>query len=262
MKYEEYEGKMEELIGQKLQEIEKKEQIKILHAVESGSRSWGFASPDSDFDVRFIYVHPMEYYLRLQEEKDFISWELNEVLDIVGWDLFRVLRYAHKSNATVFEWSASPVVYDTTEIWEQIRDVIRGYFSEKSCMYHYYGTARKNAMEHLQGEQVSYKKYFYVLRPLLSCKWIEERSCPPPVLFSELQEAVLEEDLRPAVQSLLEQKARMLESDKGERIEALDVYIEQKLRRYKELADSLPDDRDGDWEKLNEVFLKVLQRKQ
>lgn len=259
MRYEEYEGRMEELIARKLQEIEQGEQIRILHAVESGSRSWGFASPDSDYDVRFIYVRPAEYYLRLQEEKDFISGELNEVLDVAGWDLSRVLKYAHKSNAAVFEWSASPAVYRTTETWAGIRDVIQGYFSAKSCMYHYYGTARKNALEHLQGERVSYKKYFYVLRPLLSCRWIEERSCPPPVLFSALQEAVLEEELRPAVQRLLEQKIRMPESERGARIEELDAYIERNLDRYRKLAASLPDDRDGDWGKLNEVFLNVLK---
>lgn len=259
MRYEEYEGRMEELIRQRLSEIEEKEQVRILHAVESGSRSWGFASPDSDYDVRFIYVRPQNAYLRLQEEKDFIEWELNEVLDVVGWDLSRVLRYAHKSNATVFEWTTSPVVYYTTDSWAQIRETILGYFSGKSCMYHYYGTARKNTREHLQGERVKYKKYLYVLRPLLSCRWIEERKSPPPMRFSELCEAVLEEELRPVMQKLLMQKAQMSEADCGARIEALDQYISRNLERYQELAASMPDDRDPDWEKLNEAFLQVLR---
>ena len=104
-----------EVIQKKLDEIEEKEQVKILYAVESGSRSWGFASPDSDYDVRFIYIRDLKYYLGLQKKKDFISWELNETLDISGWDVSKVLSYLYKSNATVFEWSNSPVIYQTTE---------------------------------------------------------------------------------------------------------------------------------------------------
>ena len=76
-----------DIIADKLKEIEKSENVKILHAVESGSRAWGFESPDSDFDVRFIYVRKIDDYLKLQDTKDFIDWELNEVLDINGWDL-------------------------------------------------------------------------------------------------------------------------------------------------------------------------------
>lgn len=259
MRYEEYDGRSEELIRQKLVEIEEKEQVKVLYAVESGSRSWGFASPDSDYDVRFIYMRPMKDYLKLEDEKDFIEWELNEVLDIVGWDLSRALRYGHKSNASVFEWGNSPVVYYTTETWDRIWDVLKGYFSCKCCMYHYYGTARKNTKEHLQEEMVKYKKYLYVLRPLLACRWIEERKSPPPVYFPELCQAVLEEGMRPVMRKLLEQKVQMAESDRGKRMEELDRYIEQNLERYQNLASDMPDDRNPDWKKLNEVFLWALQ---
>lgn len=109
-------------IQQKLLEIEKKETVKILHAVESGSRAWGFASPDSDYDVRFIYIRRKEDYLRLNESKDVIDWQLDEVLDINGWDLKKVLKQFYRGNATLFEWSNSPIVYKTTELWKQIYD--------------------------------------------------------------------------------------------------------------------------------------------
>ena len=118
MKYRDFNGTIEELISLKLKEIEEKEQIQILYAVESGSRAWDLASPDSDYDVRFIYIRPLYYYLELQPKKDFIEWELNEILDISGWDLSKTLQHFHKSNATLFEWANSPIIYRTTPEWE------------------------------------------------------------------------------------------------------------------------------------------------
>lgn len=249
-----------EQIEEKLDEIEAKEQVKILHAVESGSRSWGFASPDSDYDVRFVYMRDLPYYLGLQEKKDFINWELNETLDISGWDLSRVLQYLHKSNATVFEWANSPVLYRSTKMWDEVKALMGEYFSCKSCMYHYYGTARKNNEAFLQEEQVKYKKYFYVLRPLMACKWIEQKKTPPPMLFSELLDAVLEEELQPQMQSLLKQKAQMMEAEKGARLEPLHDYIEQNLKRYQMLASQLADDRNPDWTRLNQLFYTLIRK--
>ena len=108
MKYQDYEGPAQGLIQKKLKEIEDGEQVRILLAAESGSRAWGIASPDSDYDVRFVYVRPEEYYLGLEEKKDYIDWALDETLDINGWDLTKVLRHFHKSNATIYEWANSP----------------------------------------------------------------------------------------------------------------------------------------------------------
>ena len=117
-------------IDDKLNEIEEKENVRILHAVESGSRAWGFASPDSDYDVRFVYVRRKEDYLRLDEAKDTIDWQLDEVLDINGWDLKKALKQFARGNATLFEWSGSPVIYRTTQDWAMIREVSQQYFSE------------------------------------------------------------------------------------------------------------------------------------
>lgn len=104
----------------KLSEIESKENIKILFAIESGSRAWGFASADSDYDVRFIYIRPFEEYLRLDVQSDFIDSELNEIYDINGWDLGKYLKAIHKSNPVAFEWNGSPIIYKTSEEWEKI----------------------------------------------------------------------------------------------------------------------------------------------
>ncbi len=255
MKYEDFEGPVEELVLMKLREIEEKEHIKVLHAIESGSRAWGFASPDSDYDVRFIYVRDEAFYLSLRDTKDFIDWELNEVLDINGWDLRKALRHFHKSNAALFDWSNSPVVYYTTEEWKRLYEQLAcQYFSCKAALYHYYGTANKNYHEYLTEDMVRYKKYFYVLRPILACRWIEEKKCPPPVLFDELVNTVLEEDMKTAVEDLLAKKLRMSEADKAPRIEKMNQYIEEKLAYYKALAEGMADDRNPDWEPLEKAF--------
>lgn len=260
MKYEEFEGSVEELVLLKIKEIEEKEHIKVLHVIESGSRAWGFASPDSDYDVRFIYMRDEDFYLSLRDTKDFIDWELNEVLDINGWDLKKALQHFHKSNATLFEWSNSPVVYYTTDAWKNLyAEAAQKYFACKSALYHYYGTANKNYYEYLMDDMVKYKKYFYVLRPILACKWIEEKKCPPPVLFDELFNSVLEEDMKAAVEELLAKKVRMSEADKAPKIEKINQYIEEKLSYYKALAESMPDDRNPDWEPLEAQFRKMVR---
>ena len=259
MKYIDFDGTVEELVLMKIREIEAKENVKVLHVVESGSRSWGFASPDSDYDVRFIYVRNRDFYLSLRDTKDFIDWELNEVLDINGWDLKKALRYIHKSNATMFEWSNSPVVYDTTPEWQNLCKVAaENYFSCKSSLYHYYATANKNYHEYLKDDMVKYKKYFYVLRPILACKWIEEKKCPPPVLFDDLIHSVLEEDMKAAVADLLAKKVQMSVSEKAPKIPEINQYIEEKLTYYEALAKGMADDRNPDWEPLEAVFRKIV----
>ncbi len=260
MRYKDFDGTIEELIGLKLREIEKQENVKILHAIESGSRAWGFASPDSDYDVRFLYVRPMKYYLSLEDKKDFIDWELDDTLDINGWDLSKALRHFHKSNATLYEWSNSPIVYHTTPEWDKVNRVSRDYFSCKSAMYHYYGTAKKNYYAYLLEDLVKYKKYFYVLRPILACKWIEKKKCPPPVLFCELISEVLEDEMKPVVDRLLQAKKKMVEAEKGERIEELNRYISDNLAVFKRKLEVMEDDRRSDWEQLNEVFMEIIRK--
>lgn len=106
-------------IEEQLSEIEEKEHVTVLYAVESGSRAWGVESPDSDYDVRFIYVRQEKDYLSIREKRDVIEWQLDEVLDINGWDLKKTLLQFHKGNATLFEWANSPVVYKTTDVMER-----------------------------------------------------------------------------------------------------------------------------------------------
>lgn len=245
-------------INKKLDEIERKEGVRILHAVESGSRAWGFASPDSDYDVRFVYVRPKEDYLRLDEPRDVIEWQLDKVLDINGWDLKKALRQFANGNATLFEWSRSPIVYRTTDEWTKIKEVSKQYFSEKAAVYHYYGTAKSTLQGYLQGDMIKYKKYFYALRPLLAAQYIEKYHVAPPVLFDDLLEMDLPEELRQAIDELLEVKKRTVEGEKNPQMPVIREFVEMETERQKEIADNLEDDHNKDLTALNRIFVDII----
>lgn len=249
---------IEKEITKKLDEIEEKEGVRILHAVESGSRAWGFASPDSDYDVRFVYVRPKEDYLRLDEPRDVIEWQLDEVLDINGWDLKKALRQFSKGNATLFEWSGSPIVYRTTSDWEKIQEVSKQYFSDKAAVYHYYGTANSTFQGYLLGDTVRYKKYFYALRPLLAARYIEEYHTAPPVLFDDLLKLDMPPRLKAAIDELLEIKKKTTEGEENPHMPVIRSFIEEETARQKEIADALPDDHNKDWTALNTIFRETI----
>lgn len=250
---------METLIREQLKEIERRENCRILLAVESGSRAWGFASPDSDYDVRFIYVRPKDSYLRLNRVRDVIEVPINDDLDINGWDVDKALRLLHKSNPTVFEWFSSPIVYQSSDFAERFKPVMRRYFSSKSGLWHYLHMAEGNYREFLKGDMVKAKKYFYVLRPVLACLWILEKSTPPPMLFSELVDSQLEDGLKDTVQGLLDIKMNAPEVKMILRNEALNEYLERSMIEVKDRIERLPKEQASDWDELNELFLSVLE---
>ena len=243
----------------KLSEIEEKENVRIIYAVESGSRAWGVESPDSDYDVRFIYIRNKEDYLKLQEMRDVIEWQLDDVLDINGWDLKKTLIQFHKGNATLFEWANSPIVYKKSDEWQVVYEGAKKYFSKKIALYHYYGTANSTFKQYLQEDVIRYKKYIYALRPLLACKYIEENHAIPPVRFDELLMQKLPEDLSDEIDKMLDIKSRSDEKDLNPQLPVIKSYIENEINRYEQLIKTMDDDRTADWETLNKLFLEILE---
>ena len=246
------------VIQNKLKEIEQKENIKILHCIESGSRAWGFASPDSDYDVRFIYVRPKEFYLKLEKITDVIEWQLDDILDINGWDIQKTLRLLYKSNPTLFEWNGSPIVYKTTDEWHKVAEIINRYFIKKSGVYHYLSTAKGNYREYLKGETVRLKKYFYVLRPILACRWILAEGTPPPMLFSELVEKYLDDGIRDDVDILLKLKMQTPEIGTGRGMDNINNYIEKSISDIEKQLENIPYEKERNWEELDKIFLSLL----
>ena len=250
---------MRETILRKLDEIEKRENVRILLAVESGSRAWGFASPDSDYDVRFIYVRPKVDYLRLEKARDVVELPLEGELDISGWDLDKTLRLLRASNPTLFEWFSSPIVYRDTVFAGEFRGIMQQYFSSRRGLSHYLSMAGGNYREYLRGDTVKAKKYFYVLRPILACRWILDRGTPPPMLFSELMEAELDPALLPDVNRLLDLKMNAPEIKTIPKIENINRYLESSIEEVRFRIVQLPEDTNHGWEELDQLFLSQLE---
>ncbi|MFK7905322.1 MAG: nucleotidyltransferase domain-containing protein [Chitinophagales bacterium] len=244
-----------------LQKLEKERNIKILYACESGSRAWGFPSPDSDYDVRFIYIRPIDWYLSINEKTDHITLPLDpDNLDIVGWDIRKVLGLMRKSNASIFAWMLSPIVYHNEKgFLERLQELAPQYFAPRAAIHHYLGLTRKIVQTELQKERVNIKKYFYVLRPLLCAKWIAERKEAPPMEFQNLLPLIEgNEELMEVIEDLLERKEKALEGAYIQRVPLIHDFAEQELTNLHQMAKDLPKTQP-DGEPLNEWFRDLLK---
>lgn len=255
---------MNAVITEQLRKIEHEEEIIILYACESGSRSWGFSSPDSDYDVRFLYVRPVDWYLSIFEKRDVIERPISDRLDINGWDLKKALNLFRKSNPPLLEWLESPIQYlEHTSAAEQIRGLSPLTFSPKSCLYHYLNMAKGNYRDYLQGEQVKIKKYFYVLRPILACLWIEKYDSMPPIQFESLVESLVPRDseLCSEIYQLIQRKKSGEELTLEPRLPLINDYLEKQIKYYDAAAQRMQNsslDRVSD-EELDHLFRSILK---
>lgn len=242
--------------------IEQEEGVRILYACESGSRAWGFPSKDSDYDVRFIYIRPVEWYLSIFDRRDVIERPISNMLDMNGWDLKKTLNLFKKSNPTLLEWLQSPISYmEPFSTAEKIRGLCALTFSPRSCLYHYLHMARVNYRVYLQGAEVRIKKYFYVLRPILACEWIERYQSMPPIQFDLLVERLVPADseLKAVIGQLLARKKAGDEVDYEPRINPINEYVEQRIAYFENAASAVPTSQGWRDEELDELFRSALQ---
>ena len=222
-------------ILERLAILEQTHAVRILYACESGSRAWGFASPDSDYDVRFIYVRPRDEYLRidLEHRRDVIECPIEGVFDINGWDWRKALQLMGKGNPPLFEWLHSPIIYRAEPgFCEALQALTPDYYAPLSCAWHYLHMARGNYREYLQGDRVRLKKYLYVLRPLLAIRWLESGRGVVPMPFRALVATLLPAgEVRDAIERLLVAKQSSGELAWGPRIPALSDWIAAELER-------------------------------
>lgn len=244
---------------QALADIETQHEVKVLFACESGSRGWGFASPDSDYDVRFVYVNKLPWYLTVEPQRDVIELPISDELDVNGWDLRKALQLLRKSNPTLLEWLDSPVVYrEEAAMAQRMRELAAQFFSQQSGRYHYLAMARKNFRGYLQGDSVRLKKYLYVLRPLLAVLWIDRGLGMPPMRFADLAARTVEDSgLLEEVNRLLAIKMRANESEYSPRWPHIHAFIEQALAN----ADRMIDYKKprGDARELDRFLAKTVQ---
>ena len=216
---------MKEIILEKLKSIEHQFDVRILYACESGSRAWGFASPDSDYDVRFVYVHKADYYLSIDDQRDVIEDPINDLLDINGWELRKALRLFRKSNAPLYEWLQSPIVYSAdSNFVSEMKALMPTYFSPRAGMHHYLSMAKGVLESELSGEIVKLKRYFYALRPVLAAMWIVDIKSVPPMDFKSLS-VLMPERISQLVDELLAMKAKVDESFMIEQKSEINAFI-------------------------------------
>ena len=235
--------------------VESEQNVRVLYACESGSRAWGFASRDSDYDVRFLYVHSRDWYLSVEDRRDVVERPLTDELDLSGWELRKALRLLRKSNPPLLEWLKSPVVYrHESKFTREFSELAAGFYSPRRCFAHYLHMAFGNWRHYLEGrDEVSLKKYLYVFRPLLACRWVARGLGQVPMLFHELVDGVLEEtEVRNALGELVARKQSGDELAKAPPVQVLSRFVELELPRLESLREQ--DDSAGDAEELNRFF--------
>ncbi|WP_299089335.1 nucleotidyltransferase domain-containing protein [uncultured Metabacillus sp.] len=247
---------MKEKIHEILKQIEAEKDIKIIYACEAGSRAWGYSNENSDFDVRFIYIHRPCWYLTIDRQKDVIELPVNNLLDVNGWDLQKCLKLYRKSNPSVLEYIHSRYHYmQPFSTVEKLRKHTQDVFSQRACFYHYLHMAQKNAKKQMVSNEV--KHYLNVLRPLLAAKWIETYKKFPPVDFTTLVEkTALHHSIKAEIASILAKK-RMGEK-KVTNITLLHEFFECEIKRLMEDAKNINETIENPTPLLNGIFLDTL----
>ncbi len=219
-----------------LEQVERENDVRVLLAVESGSRAWGFHSAESDWDVRFVYVHRLDWYLKVNEGRDVIEHMYDDEVDLVGWELRKTLRLFQKSNPALMEWLHSPMVYRADEgFLSRLRGLEPAYFNPIKTMYHYASIYIKHDKRYLQNAAYPLKRFLYYLRGILACRWVEERQSMPPVPFGELVDGtVADASIRRKIDELVALKRQSKENDLKEVDPELVEYARHWADHYTE----------------------------
>lgn len=256
---------MKNKIKEICKKIEKENNIKILFAIENGSRAWRMNSKDSDYDVRFVFSRPLKEYIRIDPLTSVLDYSFNEkgeesskgIIDMSGFDIFKFLELFSKSNPTTIEWLVSDLVYYGKQN-KELRKLALKEFSKKALYNHYKSMCKNNYYKYLKsGNYVSYKKYLYSYRGLINAKWVVEKNSIPPIKFTDTLNKMkknLPENIFLRLKKIIKLKSRGKEKDIIENIPELDNYIEKFLKE----KPSIGEDRKIDTNKLNKELRKVL----
>lgn len=251
---------MLQVIRQNLTELQQRENVRILYACESGSRAWGFASPDSDYDVRFIYVRPMWDYLRVVQPRDVIEQPVTDDLDVNGWDLFKAMALLRKSNPPLLEWLGSPIVYTQVPGFaDRVRSLASQYFSLRSCCEHYRSMAKNNWLSYIDGrDQVRLKKYLYALRPMMCARWVIQYHTIAPTAFGDVVACLdLSSAMRDAIAAFIDRKQQISEQGNGPRDPLFDAYLTDSFTLLEEKLPTI-DHRDFPAAPVDQLIESVL----
>ncbi|MEZ5843825.1 MAG: nucleotidyltransferase domain-containing protein [Hyphomicrobiaceae bacterium] len=250
-------------IDERLRFVEASQDVRIAFAIESGSRAWGFPSPDSDYDCRFVFVRRREDYLALYPKRDVIETPLDATFDVNGWDLKKAIRLLLSGNAVIVEWLTSPIVYRAEPNFRQAFIRLADEVGKRDrFMAHYYHLARRQ-FSLVSGNDVPLKKVFYVLRPLAALRWLaaHAEACVAPMHFPTLcAELDLDEALKADIAMMIAAKAITREATANDVPPRVKEFVRQEMARLEGV-----DFRTGmasaeDRDKAEGFFLSCLRR--
>jgi hypothetical protein len=239
----------------KLEKIEISKNVNILFACESGSRAWGFASPDSDYDVRFIYTKPLDWYLSVSEKKDTIDI-MDGDFDAVGWEFKKQLKLLMKSNVPALEHLFSPILYKGDDYFiNEMRAIGLECFSPIASMFHYLSMSKKYA-EKINSNTIKLKDLFYALRTSLAGKWILENNTLPPVAFEKMLHMV-NSTTESEIRELIELKSKKNESYFLPKSKGVVSLVSSLIAENDKYAKSLTSGKPNS-ERINDFLYKTL----
>lgn len=249
-------------VQRRLDAIERDQRCRILFAVESGSRAWGFPSPDSDYDVRFVYARPADWYLSVHPGRDVIESPIEDEMDVNGWDLRKALHLVLKSNAVISEWMESPIAYrrDAAAL-RQLRGFADRMLNPRALAYHYLHLARRQVAAKLSRDRIALKRYFYALWPALALRFLRLQSGrrPPMHLQALIDGADLPAATVAVVDRLVTAKSRTREMGSGPRIPALDRLIAAEIAAAAGSASEMPGRPTADLEAADRLFRRLIR---
>ncbi|MEI7473328.1 MAG: nucleotidyltransferase domain-containing protein [bacterium] len=250
-----------------LENIEKEENIKIIFAIENGSRAWKMESKDSDYDVRFVFVRPLQEYIQINKPCDVINDFYNSdgikdsqkdaLIDISGFDIFKYMKLLANSNPTTIEWLMSDIIY-YGERKESLKEYVLKNFSPLTLFHHYKSLCNNNYSDFIKNtSKVTYKKYLYAFRGLINALWVYHNKSVPSINFIETveqSEYLLGKNVYLKLREIIELKSQGKEKDIISNIDFIDEYIENFLNtNYDNLNKN-----NLDIEELNKELRKIV----
>ncbi len=203
--------KMKNKIIKICKDIEKNYKVKIIFAVESGSRSWGMSSKNSDYDVRFVFCRKREDYLKLSRPKEIIAvCEHMPEIDVLGFDIYKFCKMLSTSNPTCIEWLLSEITY-----YGKIPDVLKKYIIKNhrkiALFHHYKSMCKQNYYKYLNSKRlVTYKKYLYCMRGLVNSLWVKHTEELPPINFNDTLKIFESEYMKQFFDSYMNEKLQRI----------------------------------------------------
>ena len=255
-------SKIQNAILDKLKETEYTFQVKIPLAVESGSRGWGFPSPDSDYDCRFLYVCSPQDYLSIFEPRDVIEYSAGEIFDINGWDIKKAILHLAKSNAVLLEWLSSCEFYrEDPDVIQVLADFGKECFNPISVSWHYQNMARKKLSPLLEAPaEAKLKSYFYILRPLAATRYIRQfQEIPPLNYLDTLDKIQIPEEIKSEILALIQLKSKSIEATSQPLSGALRTYIQKEFTSHQEWLNQASYPKTSHKDLANQTFRKIIE---